>query len=377
MALTRDDFRRLLATSAGRTELGLKLTSDQAAQILANDALLDSWYRKVSAAGVPPAPLPSPPARDSEPAVAAKHTPTVLDRWKATSRKQRLIAGAIAGGLVLLIIGTVVTANVVGAAQQAASEQAAEDAAAAREAALAVEEAAAELEEAHTIAGRFLTNDRDKVEAPVPAWADPAAFADQQSAYAALEQANRGDDTDAINDAISKYRIAKDAVGTEEQVIARQEADAKAARDKQYIDSLNAAGQYVGVESISIDQAITFCESLTNDNFKLARVLNAMPKESLAIPVYCPEFNAIVEQARTAFDDGNHVVADTVGPGKILPGTYRTEGGVANCYWERHTGAGEILENDFITHAPDGVIVTVYPGEGLSTQGCNVWVKVG
>lgn len=215
MALTRDEFRKRLATPAGRAELGLNLTGDQAAEILANDALLDSWYRKVSGAGVPPAPRPTQPARTSEPAVAPKHTPTLLDRWKATSRKQRWLAAAIAGGLVILIAGTVVTANVVAAvnaAQLAAGEQAAEDAAAAGK-------SARELERAHYMAGRFLTEDRDNVEGPAPAWADPEAFADQQSAYAALERANRGDDTDAINDAIDEYKEAREA-------LARQEAEA-------------------------------------------------------------------------------------------------------------------------------------------------------
>jgi hypothetical protein len=50
MHVTIDDFRKQLADPVARERLGLNLTGDQAAAILADDILLDSWYRKVQAA---------------------------------------------------------------------------------------------------------------------------------------------------------------------------------------------------------------------------------------------------------------------------------------------------------------------------------------
>jgi hypothetical protein len=71
--------------------------------------------------------------------------------------------------------------------------------------------------------------------------------------------------------------------------------------------------------------------------------------------------------------DGNYVV------GSDLPaGTYRTTGTEWDaCYWARVQGDGAIIENDFVTFAPDGITVTVHDGEGFQSQGCSPWEKVG
>lgn len=59
------------------------------------------------------------------------------------------------------------------------------------------------------------------------------------------------------------------------------------------------------------------------------------------------------------------------------PGTYRTKTGAKDCYWSRTTGGGGIIANDFVGFAPEGVTVTVYPGEGFESQRCGTWTKVG
>ncbi|WP_157407750.1 hypothetical protein [Arthrobacter sp. ZBG10] len=72
-----------------------------------------------------------------------------------------------------------------------------------------------------------------------------------------------------------------------------------------------------------------------------------------------------------------------VGPGtKVVgatmeAGTYRTKPGAKDCYWSRTTGGGDIIANDFVGFAPDGVAVTVYAGEGFQSERCGVWTKVG
>ena len=71
-------------------------------------------------------------------------------------------------------------------------------------------------------------------------------------------------------------------------------------------------------------------------------------------------------------DDGNHIV------GKDMePGTYVTKPGSKDCYWSRNTGGGDIIANDFVGFAPDGVTVTTFAGEGFESNGCGVWTKVG
>ncbi|WP_208748645.1 hypothetical protein [Arthrobacter sp. PM3] len=73
----------------------------------------------------------------------------------------------------------------------------------------------------------------------------------------------------------------------------------------------------------------------------------------------------------------------TVGPGAydvgkfMEPGTYRTKPGAKDCYWARTTGGGDIIANNFIGYAPDGVTVTVYAGEGFESQRCGYWTKIG
>ncbi|NEN04762.1 hypothetical protein G3T36_02660 [Diaminobutyricibacter tongyongensis] len=45
--MTIDEFRKQFADPAGRARMGLNLTGDQAAAILADDVLIESWYRRV------------------------------------------------------------------------------------------------------------------------------------------------------------------------------------------------------------------------------------------------------------------------------------------------------------------------------------------
>ena len=59
------------------------------------------------------------------------------------------------------------------------------------------------------------------------------------------------------------------------------------------------------------------------------------------------------------------------------PGTYRTKPGIQDCYWSRTTGGGDIIANDFVGFAPDGVTVTVFQREGFQSERCGIWTKIG
>ena len=90
----------------------------------------------------------------------------------------------------------------------------------------------------------------------------------------------------------------------------------------------------------------------------------------------CPDapHAGVLREALTAVKvfDGTKVV------GKDMePGTYKTKANAKDCYWSRTTGGGNIIANDFVGFAPDGVMVTVYPGEGFESQRCGTWTKIG
>lgn len=89
-----------------------------------------------------------------------------------------------------------------------------------------------------------------------------------------------------------------------------------------------------------------------------------------AIRHLCPKYLPLWRKAATAFDDGTYTVGED-----LKPGTYRTARQVTDCYWERSTGGGQIIANNFVTFAPKGVTVTVRRGEGFTSNGCGIWVR--
>ncbi|QDG89080.1 hypothetical protein NIBR502770_11755 [Pseudarthrobacter sp. NIBRBAC000502770] len=99
----------------------------------------------------------------------------------------------------------------------------------------------------------------------------------------------------------------------------------------------------------------------------------AQAKAALALCPEAPHAAMLQEVVNTVkLGDGTHVVGK-----EMEPGTYRTNPSTKDCYWSRTTGGGNIIANDFVGFAPDGVTVTVYPGEGFESQRCGAWTKIG
>ncbi|UQA95691.1 hypothetical protein [Streptomyces halobius] len=74
------------------------------------------------------------------------------------------------------------------------------------------------------------------------------------------------------------------------------------------------------------------------------------------------------------FTDGTYEVGS--GPDKMPPGSYRTTGALRDCYWERTSRSGEILDNQFATSAQE-VRVTVRARDGqFTTRRCGSWKPV-
>lgn len=95
-----------------------------------------------------------------------------------------------------------------------------------------------------------------------------------------------------------------------------------------------------------------------------------------AIAAFCPEFSEPLRVARTGFGEGTWLVGTDIPAGQyrtfVEPGT----SGTTDCYWERTSGSGATLANDFVALAPEGVTVTISEGEGFVTRGCGGWLPL-
>lgn len=90
-----------------------------------------------------------------------------------------------------------------------------------------------------------------------------------------------------------------------------------------------------------------------------------------AIRHLCPKYLPLWRKAQGGFEEGTYTVGED-----IKPGTYRTTPGrIMKCYWERSTGGGDIIDNQWINNAPNGATVTVRQGEGFTSEGCGNWIR--
>lgn len=93
----------------------------------------------------------------------------------------------------------------------------------------------------------------------------------------------------------------------------------------------------------------------------------------LPLTTLCPQHGAAIAVFRSGFRDANWTVGS--GQGQVKPGTYRTAPGVTDCYWERVTGSGGTIANDFVTSAPQGVTVRIRSTDGgFTSRGCGEWL---
>ncbi len=87
----------------------------------------------------------------------------------------------------------------------------------------------------------------------------------------------------------------------------------------------------------------------------------------------CPRHERDLADAEHAFKDGNFAV-----PQDVQPGTYRTFGAASDCYWERSTSRGVVIDSGFVSDAPDGAQVTIQRSDGgFKSEGCELWIRVG
>ncbi|MFF3208328.1 hypothetical protein [Streptomyces sp. NPDC002962] len=61
---------------------------------------------------------------------------------------------------------------------------------------------------------------------------------------------------------------------------------------------------------------------------------------------------------------------------EIGPGTYVAKGEISDCYWERTSSSGDIIDNQFVTQARK-ITVTLRVGELFKNDGCGTFKPVG
>lgn len=131
------------------------------------------------------------------------------------------------------------------------------------------------------------------------------------------------------------------------------------------------------LEACALPPAIGFDASMGTGNNRVEAIAIAALDICGDAP-FADELTRIASgQPPARMTDGTYTVGTA-----IQPGTYQAEVpsgaiGVQNCYWERTTGQGGTIANDFISYAPQGPVVSVFAGEGFVSKGCGTWNRIG
>ncbi|MFB8038197.1 hypothetical protein ACFC5Z_35820 [Streptomyces sp. NPDC056004] len=104
------------------------------------------------------------------------------------------------------------------------------------------------------------------------------------------------------------------------------------------------------------------------------------------VPKLCPKWTSVLKQAVSGkydrwFGAGTYVVSSNPADAgedeeTIPPGMYRARGSMKDCYWERTTKSGEIIDNRLTTSAQE-ITVTILASDGqFTSERCAVWKPV-
>lgn len=99
------------------------------------------------------------------------------------------------------------------------------------------------------------------------------------------------------------------------------------------------------------------------------------------IPLLCPRWTKVVKSAIAgkfswSYEDGTYRVGRHASAEVIAPGTYRTTDPDNDCYWERTTAGGDVIDNQFATSA-QRITVTIAVSDGqFTSESCGTWRAV-
>lgn len=147
--------------------------------------------------------------------------------------------------------------------------------------------------------------------------------------------------------------------------------------EQKIVDLVASKGGDVSIPSATVGHVMLLCAKVKPDYAdEVVAVPERRKADAAAALTVCPDapHAAVLQQEITAVkvSDGAKIVGQT-----MEPGTWKTTAGVKDCYWSRNTGGGDIIANNFVGFAPDGVTVTVYAGEGFESSRCGTWTKIG
>ncbi|MGW1093388.1 hypothetical protein ACWD4L_46300 [Streptomyces sp. NPDC002596] len=185
---------------------------------------------------------------------------------------------------------------------------------------------------------------------------------------------------------------AASSPSTSEAAPAPEPTATEPATPEEEIDALAIAKGWMPGESAS-DYVADICTSLPErkevDSDPAEWLMMRKPTEDEAavlkagVPKLCPEWSKTVStalggKASRSYSGGTYKVRADPGTDEdaIGPGTYRTRGDLADCYWERTSKSGEILDNSFATSAQE-ITVTIRASDGqFTSRDCGIWKPV-
>jgi hypothetical protein len=177
----------------------------------------------------------------------------------------------------------------------------------------------------------------------------------------------------------SKYYSNADSCSFKINGVYASEHDALFPSEQAIVDMVTAnGGGSSSVPSREFDTVMDLCVKLDRDYAdKIVARMDWRKAEATAALALCPEApHAAMLQEAVSIVKVSGSATYTVGK-DMEPGTYQTKPSIKDCYWSRTTGGGDIIANNFVGFAPDGVTVTVYAGEGFESQRCGIWTKIG
>lgn len=148
-------------------------------------------------------------------------------------------------------------------------------------------------------------------------------------------------------------------------------------QEQAVVDVIEAHGGDVSLPAGAFGTAYLLCAKLdTGYADQMVARMDWKKADALGALSLCPDapHAAVLQDVATSVKvgEGTHTVGQDMDPG-----TYKTAPGAKDCYWSRTNGGGSIIANDMVGFAPNGVTVTVYPGEGFESQSCGAWTKIG
>lgn len=145
--------------------------------------------------------------------------------------------------------------------------------------------------------------------------------------------------------------------------------------EQKLVDMVASKGVKITDPNRTVERIMALCAKLAFDYSDLPTSPERKGEAEAALAA-CPDVpHASVLQDVVTL---SRVVEGSLTVGQTMePGTWKTRPGVKDCYWSRSTGGGDIIANDIIDFAPDGVTVTVFAGEGFKSSRCGTWTKIG